>query len=258
MIRYDDEQALINLARSGDREAFDRLWGLYCRAVRGYTAARVAAEADAESILNEAGFEVWRRIGSYRERWSFFTFVRYWTEIVIRRHFRAGRRWHESHVLFGELADVLPGPEPEAPDPPFDDQVPASEYADLLRAVFTYGGKPHHLLCFGFCKLIEGWGPGRVVAELSDLHLRDVEARLEADYLRESDLPEQVVQECFRPLREALQENLLGATSLRDYYGKNPEANVSDWVYKVRRNTFQAVCREKSVAAVYVKQRAGA
>jgi DNA-directed RNA polymerase specialized sigma24 family protein len=258
-VAYESEQELITLARSGDERAFSDLWGRYQEAVKGYLAARVDDGLEVEALVNDVALTVWKKIRSYSERWKFYTFARYWAGIILLRYSRRQGRWMSRHLLLGDIAKVPPqtrfacatGLEDLAGQEDQGEAISWQEHANLLKITLTDGGKPHHTICFAYCKLIEGWGPQRIVRDLSDMKLSEIEQRLEQDYLRESGLPATVVTTCFSPLRMAV-SGQAGMTCLRNYYGANPEGNVSDWAYKVRNKTLRAIEREKAALGANV------
>lgn len=257
---YEGEQEIIARTKSGDRRAFDELWGRYQEAIRGYIAVRVDDNLEVDALLNDAALTVWQKIGFYSERWKFYTFARYWAGIAVLRYYRRQSRWTSLHLLLGDVTEGVPqiwvagagGLEELTGQGDPGENFSAQEYASILKTALTDGGKPHQTICFAYCKLIRDWGPKRIVRDLSDFQLRDIERRLERDYLRESGLPATAVADCFNALRMTV-SGPVGMTRLRDYYGANPEDNVSDWAYKVRGKTFRAIEREKSALAANVE-----
>lgn len=246
------ERDLIQRVRRGDGTAFDELWGAYQRAVWGFVRVRVAGDDDTAEVVQEAAILVWEKVATYDERWSFFTFARYWAGVQILRHYAARKRWQQRHLLVAELSRLGPaggvegsGWSPEPVVAPADlpaAAASAEEYGRLLDLTFAGGGEPHQLVSFGFNKLIGGWRPQRIVAELSDLPLQFLVARLERAYQEESRLPAGRVNRSFAPLRETV-AGPVGLTRLREYYGRDAAANVADWSYRVGRRVLQAFLR---------------
>lgn len=272
----DVEIELIRRACNGDDEAITQLYKAYQKAVYGFIRARVRQDADAEDVAQETWIEVWKKLPAYDPaKGSFFTWIRYWAGLKLLRHYKELKDWRRIHVLISELRSRYPDLDEEEeiadiidrltiaevqPDEPEKD---AEEYAYILRITFEKGGYPWQLIAFGFNKLIDEWKPKRIVAELSDSELQKLGKKLEYDYLAESMLPEEEVRDCFEPLRGQMsrlvgdvllpgdtvsRENLreilsihVGDTTLRNYYGKDPEANISDWSNKVRKRVFREV-----------------
>ncbi len=145
----------------------------------------------------------------------------------------------------------------------------------LLILTLWKGGYPHEILSFLFNHCIDGktgeandgtapgrkvfWTPRGIVEELSEIPLARLCGILESEYIDRSGLPEPLINVCFtrfihsKMIREVhgiikskdraarkrwagILNNLSGETVLADYFGKNPAAGVSDWIYKVRQN----------------------
>jgi predicted nucleic acid-binding protein len=76
------------------------------------------------------------------------------------------------------------------------------QYSSLLRITFKTPSPPHQLLVFEFCKLLD-WKPQRLVRELSDLQLAELEDRFERAYLKEIPEEQSLVSEAMHDLRVA-------------------------------------------------------
>lgn len=101
------------------------------------------------------------------------------------------------------------------------------------------------------------WPPRRIVKDLSEVSLFQLSKKLEEDYISASSLPGELVSDCFQLLNKEMRkkvhevinpnnhgawkrwsnilENLVGETTLQDYYSKRPEDNIADWSYRVFR-----------------------
>jgi hypothetical protein len=121
------------------------------------------------------------------------------------------------------------------------------------------------LIAFGFVKAAD-WRPRQIAAELSDVPLQALEARLEQTYLDQSDLPEGRVRPAFALLRDnldlrfdevvrdattlatypALHGRVVGETTLADYYTGEPTADVTQWWYAVKRRVLAEVQRRST------------
>jgi len=267
------EMALVEEAVRGRQSSFDQLHSLYEREVLGYLRARCPRTEDAQDIAQETWVEALRRIDQFNPaRGNFSAFLKYWAGIAALRWQRKKKNTFEQTLLFSELASRCPealkeeGIEAIAssvrearPDP---EQMFASfeQYSSLLRITFKTPSPPHQLLVFGFCKLLD-WKPQRLVRELSDMVLSELEDRFERAYLNEVPEERSLVNEAMRALRVSMGRTLAGAvtdpttlstykelasqpiggTRLRDYYRGDPEQNVSHWVYAVRRRVLSAV-----------------
>jgi len=291
------EERLIQRAEKGDRAAFNELHARYQKEIYGFIRARTNNEADAKDIAQETWIEAWKRMKAYDPtRGTFRAFVKYWASIMLLRYYDARGQEHKVYTLFSELAHRFPNLEKEHSLEDIVErlrvkdaksQIPQEAFRELLCKTFGGSSPPHQLIVFGFSKLVslESGPPEtppltagarirstdraeaqRIVAELSDIPLRDLAARLEERYVEESQLPQSVVRRCFKPLHEAmnrrfcevvtdpntrriyphLRDRIVGDTTLRDYYRGNPKDNITQWWYAVQRRVLRAVKRQPS------------
>jgi RNA polymerase sigma factor (sigma-70 family) len=270
---------LVARARAGERDAFDRLHGLYERAIYGFVRVRLADDADAQDVAQDTWVQVWQKLPTYDPaRASFVTFVKYWASVLLLRTYDRRDRRRGVEVLVRDLVRHTPDLADEAGVSDILDRVsvqaePSAEpeqllavYGELLRAMLASPSPPHQLLAFGFIKAL-GWPPRRVAAELSDDQLDQIEAALEQAYRASSQLPDQQQQPSFDPLRQRLRlrfdeavpdrktqatyphllERVVGDTLLRDYYtGAEPTADLTQWWYAVHRRVQSEVQRRTS------------
>jgi RNA polymerase sigma factor (sigma-70 family) len=265
---FDDVAELVGLARTGDRDAFDRLHDMYAKAIHGFVRIRLANDADAQDLTQETWLMVWQKLPTYDPaRASFVTFVKYWAGVLLLRAYDRRDRRRGVEVLVRDLishnpdltgeegvGDILERLITHAAPSDEADQL-ADVYAELLRATFASPSPPHQLIAFGFIKAL-GWPPRRVAAEFSDAALDGVEQRLEQAYVEDSQLPDQQVRPNFDLLRERMRlrfgeavadrktqatyphlaNQVVGETHLRDYYtGDDPTTDLTQWWYAVHR-----------------------
>lgn len=280
-----NETGLVERARRGDREAFATLYTHYARQVYGFIRARAYNDADTQELAQQTWLAVWRKLPTYNQaRGSFRGFAKYWAGIMLLRYYEAYCHRHRMEMLFCELVARFPGlPQEEELDEVMarltahanrsaEEELLVSEekgdlataYEELLHLTFNGSSPPHQLLVFGFVKLL-AWTPRKIVAELSDILMRDLTERLEIGYVHESQLPKEHVRPCFQQLREQMKHplrnavtdlktrkiythllnHLVGTTTLRDYYtGKTVEqhaADVTKWWDAVKRRVWSAV-----------------
>jgi hypothetical protein len=157
-------------------------------------------------------------------------------------------------------------------------------YTKILMITLWKGSYPHEILCCMFNKCLSEWAedtdektqldepkiidwtPRRIVRELSDTSLSKLCTTLEKDYISLSALPEELVSACFRLLYRQMNikvgeiikpsdhnaqerwsrilNRLVGETKLCDYFGGNPEDNISDWSHRVLRTVRQFMVEE--------------
>jgi DNA-directed RNA polymerase specialized sigma24 family protein len=286
-LKDTDETFLIDRAKQGDGEAFNELYARHEKKVYGFIRARANSDTDVREIAQQTRLEVQRRMSTYDPapdpaRRSFYAFAKFWARILLLRYYQDKGKLREREVLFSELVARFPDLEGEiegvlARLAPYsgssvEDEAIRSEeeknlsevYEELLCLTFNSPSPPHQLIAFGFTKLLE-WKPREIVARLSDLPLRELEEKLERDYLEKSQLPEDRILPCFRQLRESLDrmlrevvkerktldtyprllDRIVGETTLRAYYtGETDEAHAADipkWWYVVKRRVWSEV-----------------
>jgi len=260
---------LIEEFLKGDKRAYEELYLRYKNSIRGYIAGRCfwigqnvkgIAEKDVDPRIKDMEQNTWKemlqKISTYdSSKASFYTFICYWANIIIKRYsFRA---------VIEMPISALKDQDGEETDEEFLGRIggqtqifPSDEcldkYNEFLEITFSQCGPPHQLITFGFNKLID-WGPQDIVKELSLVLLRELTERLISDFEGESKLPAYIVRNCFKPLKDKMDkklkevledevskntyinliENKTGKTVLKNYYGKDPEHNISDWSDKV-------------------------
>jgi RNA polymerase sigma factor (sigma-70 family) len=261
-------------AQQGDERAFAELRLAYDRAVRGYVWTRVYHKADVEDVQADAWELIWRKLATYDPALaSFGTWARTWADFAVRRY--GGRRKQRlAETPYPSRASRSGAEETEEEEPgarqiprgvrnaPWEHEDTVAEAAtsrevfdELLRLTFATRSPPHQLVAFGFCKLLE-WKPQQLMDELSDVPLRSLVLRLEAEYLAQSQLTPAEVEPNLRPLRANLErafelvvqerktletyprlhQRVVGETTLRDYYtGEDPTTDITQWWYAVKR-----------------------
>lgn len=293
MSRAEDEPTLINQAQQCNRTAFGMLYAQYDKQIYGFIRGRSHDDPIAQEVAQKTREQVWRKMPTYDPaRASFRTFTHYWAGIMLLRYYGEQRQQNKVEMLFSELqrryaelaeereiGDILA--HVAAHQHPSHEQTRLAEeeaeamvnaFEDLLRLTFGGTSPPHQLIAFGFRQLVqdgeppEAWKPAKMVAELSDIPLRDLSQRLDEAYLKTSQLPRALVQSHFSPVRQSMTHplrevlkapltrqthtNLLdlivGDTTLRQYYthADHPTADISYWCESVRRRVWSAVKKE--------------
>jgi DNA-directed RNA polymerase specialized sigma24 family protein len=264
-----DDTKLIERAKRGDRAAFDMLYARHERRVRGFIRARAAKDTNTqEEIAHLTWLTAWQKLPTYEpHRSSFPTFVKYWASLVLLRYYEAQGLQRKVEVLFSEFITRFPGLAEEESVVPFlqlpalverpleeilllaeDEGILTTAYEDLLRLAFSDSSPPHQLIAFGFAKLL-AWPPRKIVAELSDVRLKALAARLEREYVHTAQLPQDRVRPYFRQLQEVLNrpfryaakdprtrnlyahllQRIVGETTLQEYYvGQTNEQRAAD------------------------------
>jgi RNA polymerase sigma factor (sigma-70 family) len=264
------EAELMGKARARSEDAFDQLYQMYHREIRGYVRARCPA-GDANDLFQETWAQLWRRISDYDPtRGNFAAFAKYWAGIILMRYYHERRRERpqltqlfseldQQHENFGrdELAEQIVARAGGSLGAEVQASLELSEaYRNLLAQTFSSGAPPHQLVAFGFCKLLD-YTPKRFVASASNTRLDDLVPIFEREYRAEAPALSSQIGMALEPLHRALRrplseiitepatrlahtallDRITGQTSPRDYYQDrdNPEPDVSHWIYAVRR-----------------------
>lgn len=284
------EPLVLERAEKMDEVAFQELRRRYDRKVYGRLRVRVKNDMDADDLMQRTWLEVWRRMSDYDPvRGEFIAFVFFWAGIFLKRYYTEKQTPQARVLLFSQLghtynaeeegeietelarfspeslADICTALETRAPG---EETVPSltEVYTELLHLTFNGTSPPHQLLAFGFVKLL-GWKPRAVVASLSSVMLRELEERLETDYLNRTQLKEDVAAACFAQLRRQMPETfgevvkeplthktypellacVVGTTTLQQYFTEPDEEgqadNIVKWWAAVRRRVWKEVQR---------------
>jgi len=261
----EEQSQLMALAARGDQAAFKVLHDAVARQVYGFIRARTDNDADASEILQETWLKFWKSIARYDpQRANCVTFLRSIAYSVLVDYYRSRDRGRDVLIsdlleraehsgLGSEIESFLGQLPPSAATIPPKGSDLVTERA-LLHVVLHGTSPPHQLLAFGFAEL-QGWTPSEITLDFSEALLRHMEGRLEKDYSATSMLSADVIESCFSELRgtmdrlldESLQDSktrelyasllneIIGDTTLRQYYGGDPRQNISHWCQAVRR-----------------------
>ena len=279
-----EDAALVARALAGDQTAFAQLEARTTRALRGFFAPRVGRFDEetqkyivnrqlVDDLIQKTWIELWPQLATYDpSRARFATFATNWAGFIVKRH-RASAEYRgiempvdvavggEPDASGGDSFDRLPVQD-DAGYPAPEDPVDVDVYDDLMSLIFATASPPHQLLAMGFVKGLE-WKPGGVVAELSNIPLRTLEERFEADYLEQSEIPPERITPAFARLRArfklrfadavrdpvtlktypALHERIVGETTLADYFTDDPAPDVTQWWHAVRRRVIAEIER---------------
>lgn len=90
---WDAEKAFVERLRSGDPQAFSRLYEMYRVNVHGFIMKRVRNRSDAEDLTQETFVQAFRSIGVFEGRSSILTWLLGIARFVHLRSLRHARRW---------------------------------------------------------------------------------------------------------------------------------------------------------------------
>lgn len=246
-------QELIEQAKQGDSNAANLLIGAYEGSILGFIKRKINHQQDVEDTYQDTCMEVIRNLSVYDStKGKFYTFYRKTADFMVKRYYdtktrNAGKYTGlDENVLFEDnellIVDFLSS---------MAENENSELYTICMKVLFSQGGMPHQVISFCFNKLIypakyesyRGY-PGEIVKDLSDsilLKLFDQFRNEYAIYFRKMDF------KLFRPVYVVMEEKedgtMIGAKLLRDYYGKDPVANISDWSYRVAAKVKKIILR---------------
>lgn len=264
-LSLEEQKNLAKSACKGDKQAEDKIYAAYYKALFGYIRARSTQDADAENISQEVWEQIFVKKAICRydpSRGTLYTFLWRIAHSRLIDYYRKYKRLYWVQIIENEVSD---GENKDYPD--FVDTTTiagfridsteelSSAYKIALENLFRNGGYPHQVIVFAFSKLVDHWKPQKIIDELSSLSLRQLCHKLYEDYILESNLPDEEIISCFTfvkqkmdllvgevitdsVLRDKLKPHLnklVGETNLKDYYGKDLSHSISDWCDKVRK-----------------------
>lgn len=271
-LSLEEQKILAKDACKGDKQAQDRIYTAYHKALFGYLRARAMQDVDAENISQEVWTQLLaeRTICKYDPLYALYTFLRIVAHSRLVDYYRK-KKPVLVPILEYEILDDQPSDGENAsrnkdcqdfidlssialPQTDTAEEL-ASAYKIVLEYLFRNGGNPHQLIVFAFAKLVDHWKPQKIISELSSTPLGQLCDRLHKDYLVESNLPEEEIASGFSYLEQqmgllvgeiitdsVLRDKLkpclnkpVGQTILRDYYGKDASHSISDWCDKVKK-----------------------
>jgi len=150
------------------------------------------------------------------------------------------------------------------------------QYFKLLVTTLWKGGYPHEIISFLLYKLHQDdpghgsiWSPKRIVRDLSHLKLIQLCDIIEQEYPLPKDLAESIfyiirnrmlnkLEDIIKPRDTSAKKRLqpilklpVSVTRLKDYFQKIPDANISDWSYKVQKNVREVMTSEGWIERSY-------
>lgn len=266
------EVELIGRAVKGDADALVTLWDAYRPAFKSFVRAYLKRslstlptnkveirEEDVDEIISEAfDLLISKKIRSYKpDKSGFFNFVTKFVlaQDVIRKYIDELIKKQYIFINTDDSRVSLPM------RPHISDR---AETFTMFRTIFALAlndvGYPHQQIVFGFIKLLQ-WGPKEVVAELSDKTLYTLTELLAKEIIRVYD--DYKLLSYFEPLNKKMSKSIkdvipakatktrrlitvssdtkIGDTILPHYWGKRPEANISNWVNDVSERISKAM-----------------
>lgn len=262
------EIELIERIKLGDTEAYNEIINSYRKYFLGIIKLKLSNPADlssAEDIFHDTCIEVMKKIDIYdSSKGRFSTFFLNTLNFMIKRYF--DRKKKKQVQAYGIDESIwLEDNEDQALDFLFN--IEQNEYRDLynicLKVLFKNGGSPHQIIAFCFNRLIypakyesnRGY-PMEIVKSLSDIKLKGLYNQFQKEYsIYFKKLTSDYMVPVYTKLENKEDEIVVGEKYLKNYYGKNPPANVSDWSYRVGERVkrvvfskyYELICEENAM-----------
>jgi RNA polymerase sigma-70 factor (ECF subfamily) len=99
------EADLVRAAQGGDTAAFEELYRLHASRVYGLCLRMCANPAKAEDLTQEAFVRAWRKLGSFRRRSGFGTWLHRLTVNLVIGHLRSTGRWESRLTVIDSLPE---------------------------------------------------------------------------------------------------------------------------------------------------------
>ncbi len=256
------------------RPTFDVLWREFSGPLRGHLNARLDPVLRAnklEDILQEISLEAYRKFDSFDpDKGSFYTWLLIWARIVLKRLFTK-----EKDYLSLEMIVRQSGAEPEALSTSPLERLLKTEHSTRIADIYNFflkttlsdGGYPHQVIAVLFIKLLY-WKPGNFARELSDQQLEKLSEKAKTDLNSRFSVKHSLIQESFQPLSNNLAlplssiisetdscwviitanpDDIVGKTIYPNYWGNRPEANLSNWTYRVWKKVRRILMKNQKI-----------
>lgn len=131
------ESDLVGHARRGDVGAFEALYRRHVDRVYGLCLRMVADRARAEDLTQEAFLRAWRKLGSFRGRSAFGTWLHRLAVNVVLGDLRAAKRHETKHEPLADEPDEPAAPAAAPPETALDLEAAIAALSPRARQVFV-------------------------------------------------------------------------------------------------------------------------
>jgi RNA polymerase sigma factor (sigma-70 family) len=240
----------------------------YNKALVGYIGTRVKNEEEAKELAQRTWEKCIRSKQNYNPTYSFYTFLRNCANWIILDYFIKTKRSREREILlsnFPELREGIREPDITILDSgrvATHSRIPSQDsliiFTELLCMASCCEAKPHQLITFGYHKLLQ-WKRSEIFQNLSAQTLRELAKNLRNMYIScfqnlvGSLLDE--MNDCFETLFQRLEKTVaevytehnyealimnhghkkVAESKLKDYYGENPEHEITVWSNRIKQ-----------------------
>ena len=267
---YEKDEALLISAQEGDEYAFELLVKKYEAMVKAKIRLDGVRQEDVEDVFQITLWEAWKNIKiCCHEKGGFPSHLRNIAGYKVKNFFDKLSLERKKKETFKEVVKHHSKTTSLHTSRDFRLVEEAAEeelfkeiyHKDIIDYCFEYlpsGGPPHMVLTFLYNRIIyadrnqtHNGNPQRIVRELSDKHLKVLVDSIIHDYGRISNITPKILEKNFEFMRQRISSREhgveIGNKTLADYFGKNPEANISDWSYRVAHR-IRSKLREKHPA----------
>lgn len=139
--RPTPDARLVRCAQRGDMEAFEELYRRHAGRVFGLCLRLTGDRAEAEELAQESFVRAWNRLGSFRRRSAFGSWLHRLTTNVVLDHLRARGRFRERFVRGEDAAGPPAAARAERPGDRLDLEAAIAGLPPQARTVFVL----HHV-----------------------------------------------------------------------------------------------------------------
>jgi len=256
MEKHKDILDLIKNAKEGDKGSFEQLVRKYNIAMLNFIKCKLQNEDDVLDINQQLWERVFKNIDKYdSKKASFYTWTRTIANNIIKNFYIKNRREKDYRYFSPEEIDIENFVDlSEKSKDPEKKILLINLYNKVLKIAMLEAGVPHQSLVTCLTKMMSGWNPKNVVNELSEKNIEEITEIFKKDIYSYIDKNVEKLDDIFcnfnvkirmklkyllkqgtgsNYLIEILEKEVKN-TKLKDYFGKNPEHNISDWSNKVK------------------------
>jgi hypothetical protein len=250
----EEEYELIKRIENGDEAAKDELFKHFSQTVYGFFSARVYSPKDIKGLVDETFKVVENELKKrkFNPKYRFYTFLRNFAMLPVWRIYLKTMKLSGGEEIYENTAYTEP------------DQDRHIVWLEMLRLLFLCGGKPHQIIAFCYCKLLE-WKPVEMVNELSPFCLEKLSGQFNNTYYERVcisvDYDYFITNYCmlfiekldksvtivyteseYQSIQIEFESAMVKELLLRSFYTEmKPTLAISNWTYRVEARLKKAV-----------------
>jgi DNA-directed RNA polymerase specialized sigma24 family protein len=243
-LTHEQEIELVMQVVGGNDSAWEKLQSAFFPSITGFFVGCIRNSEDAEPLAN---ISMWRayslvRKNRYDPKYRFYTFLRMVSRGILSEFRKAQSRRQNTETFSdialrigskdegesnGEILNVILDPTLPPPEDRLD------VIRELLELVFACCAKPHHIIAFGFVKLL-GWTPRDMIRDLIGLKkVGELGDRFCEDYYMEAEVLsslEDFKEDVFARFYEKIER------SVSQVYREKEYARLDEYMNEIVRN----------------------